>query len=271
MFPLYSSLMWNDIDEDQQPRTLPEDPFERVLAFQDALVSFVAGGDLGGIDYIEMRKELLTDPRFSDLAPKFLRRIRDTGALWSYAKSIDGSWEPRRQYMREEFSPLLDRLEHGSTLISTAVKNGLQRLEVDHVQSLWAKAMQRAATDPEGAITASKALLESVCKLILDTEGGPGHGAKDDLPKLYKEASEHLNLAPSQHSAVAFKRILGGCSSVVEGMATLRNRLGDAHGPGRTYAKAKPRHATLAVNLAGSMALFLVETYEARISDGENG
>lgn len=256
--------MWNELDEPVEPFVLPEDPYARVLAYQDALVSFVAGGDLGGIDYVNMRRELLSDPRFSHRAPQFLRGVRDTGALWSFAKETDPSWEPRRQFIREQFGPLLDELEAGVTPLADAVKSGLERLDADHVQALWTKAMQRCSADPEGAITASKALLETVCKLILGRKDAPGHDSHDDLPRLYKAASEHLNLAPSQHSENAFKRILGGCSSVVEGLATLRNRLGDAHGQGRLPAKPLPRHATLAVNLAGSMALFLVQTHEAR-------
>lgn len=39
--------------------------------------------------------------------------------------------------------------------------------------------------------------------------------------------------------------------------------LGDAHGQGRTGYKVAPRHASLVVNLAGSMSIFLIETYQA--------
>jgi len=46
-------------------------------------------------------------------------------------------------------------------------------------------------------------------------------------------------------------------------LATLRNGLGDAHAPNRPV-RPLPRHATLAVNLAGTMASFLVETWQAR-------
>ncbi|MCF1248765.1 MULTISPECIES: abortive infection family protein [Pseudomonas] len=38
----------------------------------------------------------------------------------------------------------------------------------------------------------------------------------------------------------------------------------DAHGKGKSGAKAAPRHAELAVNLAGSMAMFLLATWESR-------
>lgn len=49
---------------------------------------------------------------------------------------------------------------------------------------------------------------------------------------------------------------------MVNGLGTLRNRLGDAHGQGAKTVRPAPRHAELAVNLAGSVALFLVATFK---------
>ena len=83
------------------------------------------------------------------------------------------------------------------------------------------------------------------------------------LPKLYHKVAALLNLAPSQHSEEVFKAILGNAQSVVNMLGSLRNKIGDAHGRGRPV-RVKPRHAQLAVNLAGSMATFLVETWNAR-------
>lgn len=115
---------------------------------------------------------------------------------------------------------------------------------------------------PEGAITAARTLLETVCKLILDDVGLAY--SDDDLPKLYGKVARALNLAPSDHTEDAFKQILGGCWSVVNGLGTLRNRISDAHGQGARPVRPAPRHADLAVNLAGAMAAFLVETWRAR-------
>jgi hypothetical protein len=61
-----------------------------------------------------------------------------------------------------------------------------------------------------------------------------------------------------------FKQIIGGCTAVVEGLGALRNRLSDSHGKGKVAAKPAPRHAELAVNLAGSLALYLLATHTAR-------
>lgn len=125
------------------------------------------------------------------------------------------------------------------------------------------RALDRRVNDPEGAITLSRTLLESVCRYIIEDIEKEDVGNLD-LPKLYARVSQHLNIAPNQHSEKLFKRILGGCTSVVEGLGALRNELSDAHGQGKRQVKPAPRHAELAVNLAGAMATFLVATYEVK-------
>jgi hypothetical protein len=135
------------------------------------------------------------------------------------------------------------------------------------VHHAWKKALNRRASDPEGAITAAKTLLETVCKHIIDEAGGV-YGENDDLPKLYSTAAETLNLAPSRHTENVFKSILGNCQSVVGNLAALRNRLGDSHGQGKRHVKPAARHAELAVNLSGSVAMFLVATRNARKTAG---
>jgi hypothetical protein len=136
------------------------------------------------------------------------------------------------------------------------------------VHHAWKKALDRRASDPEGAITAAKTLLETVCKHIID-EAGKTYGENDDLPKLYSTAAECLSLAPSQHTETVFKSILGNCQSVVGNLAGLRNKLGDSHGQGKRHVKPQSRHAELAVNLAGSVAVFLVSTWNARKSQAK--
>jgi hypothetical protein len=121
--------------------------------------------------------------------------------------------------------------------------------------------MERRENDPEGAVTLARTLLESVCKHILDGRGIT-YKNDSDLPTLYKATSQCLNIAPSQHSEDIFKRILGGCTAVVEGLGALRNRLSDAHGTGKLSVKPAVRHAELAVNLSGAVAQFLVATDE---------
>lgn len=130
----------------------------------------------------------------------------------------------------------------------------------------WEAALDRRATDPAGAITLARTLLEDVCRWLL-AELNVAVSDQDDLPSLYRKLSKALKLAPDDHSEQVFKQILGSCQSVVESLGALRNKLGDAHGGGPKKAKPAARHAELAVNLSGSMATFLVATWEARQSD----
>jgi hypothetical protein len=139
----------------------------------------------------------------------------------------------------------------------------LEDFDCGGVSEIWTKALARRSSDPEGAITSARTLLESVCKLILEKNKKP-YSQTADLPALYSAAAEVLALAPSQQTEQILKRMLGSCQQVVQTLGELRNRAGDAHGIGAQPAKVSPRHAALAVNLAGAMALFLVETVAQR-------
>jgi len=133
------------------------------------------------------------------------------------------------------------------------------------VHKSWQIALERRTSDPEGAITAAKTLLETVCKHILDAKSINYDSGKIELHELYKLTAESLNLSPSSQTKDIFKQVLGGCSAVVNGLGAIRNKLGDAHGKDSSAAKPASHHAELAVNLAGSMALFLVSSYATRV------
>jgi Abortive infection C-terminus len=198
------------------------------------------------------------------LLPSFVRTSRDLNHFWSYIKGQSGQWEPRRVHVRDAMTPLIDYLEGANkTPVDPIVSDVLQNFDADGVHKVWTKALERRHTDPEGAITSARTLLETVCKRVLD-ETGTVYDDKYDLPALYKAVATKLNIAPSQHTEETFKRILGGATSVVEGLGSLRNKIGDAHGHGKKAVRPSARHAQLAVNLAGTMATFIVETWNER-------
>lgn len=246
---------------------LPTDTLERAMVLRNGLIALCEGkNNMNDAVYRLLRREFMNDTSVANLVPQFVRTGQDTGAVWAYLKDFSGQWEPRRQFVRKEFAPLIDRLERGTALADTVISQAIGSFDAEDITAAWNKALARREADPAGAITAARTLLESVCKHLLeDDKGNLAHGPNDDLPRLYRLVSEQLNIAPSQHSEDAFKRILGGASSIVEGLGTLRNKVGDAHAPaGRKPVKVAPRHAALAVNMAGSMALFLIETASAK-------
>ena len=142
-----------------------------------------------------------------------------------------------------------------------AIIDEVVQFDEEHIHIQWQKAIDRKSSDPEGAITAARTLIESILKYILDDQSIK-YSENLDLSELYKEVAKSLNLAPEQHQEQIFKQILGGANGIISGLGSLRNKLGDAHGKSRASIKPKERHGELAVNLAGSMALFLYKTYK---------
>jgi hypothetical protein len=136
----------------------------------------------------------------------------------------------------------------------------LNKLNSDSVNQLWIKALERSKKDPEGTLTVASSLLDSTIKGLLDELGISYNEKKDDLPTLYKILSKELSLSPDNHTEDIFKQILGGCYSIVIGLGSIRNKISDAHGKGKKSVKPALRHSELAINLAGSMASFLIST-----------
>jgi hypothetical protein len=217
------------------------------------------------------RERMLSDPTARKAAPAFVVRCVTPDLLWGYLRSQatgSGSWAIRRGVMHEAIDPVLDAL-HGAALgpADDLVAGAVARHDAESVRDAWTRALDRRDTDAEAAVTAARALLEATCKTILDDQV-EGYGEGDDLPVLYRRVQKVLSLSPAEQTEDRFRAILGACSTIVKEMGSVRNRHSDAHGAGRKRYRLAARHASLAVNLAGSMALFLIETHEARTNHG---
>lgn len=112
--------------------------------------------------------------------------------------------------------------------------------------------------DFSGAITNARSLVEAVLIGIekdLDA-GAPSYDG--DLVKLFKRVQKLLNLEPDRKDiAEPLRQILSGLTSIVNGLAAMRNKMSDAHA-----ASYRPdrHHAKLAVYAATTLADFLFET-----------
>lgn len=243
---------------------LPTPAFDRAMALQNLLIDCATGGSGDAAVYLLLRRAFLDDPATRPLTPPYLRSCRELGAFWPIAKAMSANWEGRRVRIREDFERLLDHLEAADRApLDAGTASALTAFNSDAVVAVWEKALERRARDPEGAITAARTLVESVCKHILDSDG-EAYDDGAELPALYRMAAKRLNLAPSDHTEEVFRQILGGCVSVVTGLGAVRNRISDAHGRGTSGVRPAPRHARFAVNLAGAAATFLIETWQAR-------
>ncbi|WP_217646771.1 abortive infection family protein [Pontibacter chinhatensis] len=240
------------------------DIFNKAMNLRMLLTRFATGEDKkeDGEDYKNLRNEFVANSFTKALLPEFVVSCRVLSDFWPYIKRRFGTYAERRDYIREEFEPLLAYLEGDRVYLhDSVIGNSVEKFDCDTVHHLWSKALDRRETDPDGAITAARSLIESVCKQIL-RERDIEYDDSFDLPKLFKTTARCLNLAPQLHNESILKQILSGVQTTIHGFASLRNELSDAHGQPKGGYKVGKRHSELAVNLAGSVASFLIQTHQ---------
>lgn len=244
---------------------MSETLLDRVVRLQNGLVARATGFEFdgGSVEYGKLRRDVLNDLVLAQVAPAFVKACSDIPQFWAFIKHERSTYKERRDFIWTAFRPLVEHLESmDRSAGDDSVACALRRFGASAVQSTWQKALTRRTNDAEGAVTLARSLLETVCKHVLD-DCGVDYGDAE-MPKLWALTSERLNLLPSQHDEDVFRRILGNCQAVVDGIANVRNRVGDAHGRGRKPVKIASRHAELAVNLAGAMASFVLNTWLER-------
>ena len=123
-------------------------------------------------------------------------------------------------------------------------------------------------TSPYQAIGVAKELIETACKSIFKSRQEE-YNKNWDLSKLMKETTKLLKITPDDISneakaASSIRQILGSLSSVVQGIAEVRNEYGSGHGKDSGFKGLQPRHAKLAVGAASTLAIYLLETNEIK-------
>lgn len=236
----------------------------------DKLVEFIIGYVTNDnydmeLNYEELRRSLISNPLTKGLLPNWVIANRNTSMLWQFMKNNIKTYKDRRTFIWQEFQPLIIFLESNQNITFNCTTNTILELgkEHDYIQNYLAKAKNRINTDPESAITNSRTLVESCLKYILDSLN-IDYKDNGDLNYLYKITRKELNLAPDQHNENEFIKILSGCTSIISGLASIRNELSDSHGKRINHSKPSSRHAKLVVNLAGGMAEFLIDSYKYR-------
>lgn len=130
------------------------------------------------------------------------------------------------------------------------------------------RALRAASTDPEIAVTAACAVVESVCRSIL-VELKIAFPAKQDISSLYKAIREPLGLDPTKEGLSPeivndVRAVLSGLVTSIQGIGSLRTHAGGAHGKERGFRRIDPRIAKLAIHSASAIALFIIETWQLR-------
>lgn len=112
--------------------------------------------------------------------------------------------------------------------------------------------------DYDGAITNARSLVEAVLTDVENSFDSKAPNYDGDLLKLYKRVQNHLNLDPANSNINnSLKQTLSGLISILNGIASVSNKMGDRHV--RTYKPFK-HHAILVVNCARTFCKFMYDT-----------
>jgi hypothetical protein len=160
-------------------------------SLKNMMTTCASGGSKDSAEYARLRSELLGHPETQAKLPRFVQTCRNLYEFWDFIKPKFAHYNERRAFIREQFEPLLAMLEtSGERPADTAVSTTLSNVDSVHIQEAWKKALERRTVDPDGAITAARSVLETVCKHILDEEK-VSYGENVDLPKLYGTLAKH--------------------------------------------------------------------------------
>ncbi|MBV7532853.1 abortive infection family protein [Chitinophaga sp. sic0106] len=135
-----------------------------------------------------------------------------------------------------------------------------ERLNTAYVNRKIEQMNSAIATDTDVAIGTGKELLEIVCKSIMKQKGAEID--KDwSLPKLLKETTNVLDFKPKdaanpEAAERSIKQLLGGISSIVQGVTELRNSYGSGHGKDADFKGLDPMFARIFVGVVAEISGF---------------
>jgi TIR domain len=182
---------------------LPSDKLDRAMALRKGLVALCEGRtNMNDAVYRLLRREFMSDSEVADLVPQFVRAAQDTGAMWAFMKDHSPQWAPRRQFVRDQFSALIDKLEGVATSASStpvqhpAVRHSVERREKP-MYNLFVSANEEAWQGEPWTIEASRCVNEYTDEAIIGQFGSLDAASIEALQKLpcifAYEASNKLN------------------------------------------------------------------------------
>jgi len=137
-------------------------------------------------------------------------------------------------------------------------------LNTEYVNSKINLMNENVRIDTDLAIGTAKELIEIVCKSILK-HNGLTNDPNWNLGKLLKETTNTLDLKPKfvenqVQAETSIRQIIGGMSSIIQGIGELRNSYGSGHGKDADFKGLEPKYAKLIVGIVAELSIFYLAT-----------
>lgn len=111
--------------------------FEEALSLKNIMVARATGEQTSDAAYQQKRRLLLLNPKIRNRLPRLVRTCRTLGEFWGAIKTKLATYQERRDFLQEEFEPVLSYLED-LTLVppDSAVQNGPKAADGDGVDAV---------------------------------------------------------------------------------------------------------------------------------------
>lgn len=134
----------------------------------------------------------------------------------------------------------------------------LRERDLPGIEEEFSRALGSIGTDARAAVTAACSILEALFKTYLEDERQP-FPSDQSVGPLWKEVRKHMKIAPDDIQDDDLRKVVGGLSSVVDGVGAFRTHAGSAHGGGRTRRAPEEHEARLTVHAAHAVVAFLLD------------
>ena len=216
-------------------------------------------------EYSGDRELLLSIDEIRSCVPRFILDSPNSDIALNNMKahaSGPGSWELRRQFVRNNFTELrkyLDGIESSAALLT---ESDVDSITLPIIASQLNRAKSLVISDPGSAITKAETVLAGVCRYIINAEG-QSMGRSDSLLNLVSMTARTILKLDTKFDTRAFS----GISNQAQLVAEIRSGYGDAH----PAPSPDDYLAEYAVTTAGALAIFLLKNYGQKIAKDDLG
>lgn len=157
-------------------------------------------------------------------------------------------------------------LTHGQGIATKSLAELVKARSLDVIDFEFERALKNVTASPREAVSAACNILETIFKIYIEEHDHLSMPAKQDLQAVWKVVKVDLGLDASLVEERDLQEIISGIMATVNGIGALRTHGSSAHGPGKRPYRLKPRHARLAVHAAHTIAVFVLETWDERVT-----
>ncbi len=155
------------------------------------------------------------------------------------------------------------RLVGAHPVPAISLEDQIRKRNMPSVNLEFKRAIDNLEANPREAISAACNILESIFKVFIEEETLE-MPKRTSLKPTWAIVRNSLDFDPSRIEDQDLREILSGLAAVINGIGALRTHASSAHGGGKILYRVEARHARLAVHSAHTVALFVLESWEAK-------